>query len=89
MGTHQEGTYQDWLNLWVQMEGGRWRDASPMFTFGDTGVPVVNVGSGSSRESEVLFILLSECIQVSTLALASSFMRSNKKCQQLLLNLIK
>lgn len=61
------------------MEDGRWRDASPRFTFGDTRVPIVNVGSGRSRESEVLFVLLSECIQVSALALASGFMRSNKK----------
>lgn len=89
MRTHQEGTYQDWLDLSVQMEDGRWRDASPRFTFGDTRVPVVNVGSGRSRESEVLFVLLSESTQVRALAVASGFMRSNKKCQQLLLNLIK
>lgn len=64
-------------------------DTSPSRTLRDTWVPLVNVRLESSRKTKVLFIILSEYIQVSLLSLASSFMRSNKKFQQLLLNLIK
>ena len=49
---------------------------------------ILYVALGSSGKSKVPFILISELIQVSLLALASSYM-SHKKIQQLLLNMIK
>lgn len=55
-------------------------------TLSDTRAPLVRVGLGSPRESQALFILLSEYIQVSPLALASSFWRSHKYLSKLLLN---